>query len=61
MSDDDYKGLANILRITPAKKKVSVVTREEEKFEDALEEYFVPSKDENLWPSLRYQNEKKNK
>ena len=33
----------------------------EEKFEDALEEYFVPSKDENLRPSLRYQNEKKNK
>ena len=59
MSDDDYKGLANILRINPLKKKTPVVIPEED--EDAIDEYFAPTKDENLWPGLRYINNKKNK
>ena len=49
MSDNDYKGLANILRINPVKKKVPVLTKEEIEFEEELEEFFVPTKDENLW------------
>ena len=49
MSDDDYKGLANILRINPVKKKAPVLTREEEEFEDAMDEFFAPT-EQNLWP-----------
>ena len=59
MSDNDYKGLANILRINPVKKKTPVDIPKED--EDAIEEFFVPTRDETIWPSLRYLDEKKNK
>ena len=49
MSDNDFKGLANILRIKPPKKKTPVPTPEEEEIEEAMDEYFAPTKDENLW------------
>mgnify|MGYP003153902239 CR=1 FL=1 len=36
MSDEDYKGLANILRINPPKKKAPVLTKEELEFEEEM-------------------------
>ena len=57
MSDNDYKGLANILRINPVKKKVPVLTKEELEFEEEMDEFFAPS-EQNLWPVSNY---KKNK
>ena len=57
MSDDDYKGLANILRVAPTKKKAPVPTKEELEFEEELDEFFAPS-EQNLWPVSNY---KKNK
>ena len=57
MSDNDYKGLANILRINPVKKKIPVLTKEELEFEEELDEYFAPT-EQNLWPVA---NNKKNK
>ena len=57
MSDDDYKGLANILRVAPTKKKAPVLTKEELEFEEEMDEFFAPS-EQNLWPVANY---KKNK
>ena len=57
MSDNDYKGLANILRINPPKKKAPVLTKEELEFEEEMDEFFAPS-EQNLWPVSNY---KKNK
>jgi len=58
MSDNDYKGLANILRINPVKKKAPVLTKEELEFEEEMDEFFAPT-EQNLWPVA--DNKKKNK
>ena len=47
MSDNDYKGLANILRINPVKKKIPVLTKEELEFEEEMDEFFAPSEPPN--------------
>ena len=47
MSDDANKGIVNILKITPPKEKTPVAIPEED--EDAIDEYFAPTKDENLF------------
>ena len=47
MGDNDYKGLANILRINPVKKKLPVLTKEELEFEEELDEFFAPTEPPN--------------
>ena len=47
MSDNDYKGLANILRINPVKKKAPVLTKEELEFEEEMDEFFAPTESPN--------------
>ena len=47
MSDNDYKGLANILRINPVKKKIPVLTKEELEFEEEMDEFFAPTEPPN--------------